>query len=142
MRGRRFVVEFKILAKHPEQVLLKPHHQRVNPGVKKNIGAFKPHLGCVTRWKVLHVHGCGDHRARNAVSLGYVALHLGAQNELGVQLLNLLFNLEVVVGDQGFDVVERCSLSDIPGKLSAVGAQSHHMKAHLFVGHTCGRYGV
>ena len=57
MAGAVFVGEFEILAEHGEQVLLQPHHQRVNPGIENHVGAFEAHLGRMAGGEILHVDG-------------------------------------------------------------------------------------
>ena len=107
VRGRGAVVELEVVAEHVEQVLLEPHHQRMDPGVEDDVGAFEAHLRRVARREVLHVHRRRDHRAGDAQPLGDVALHLRAEHQLGLQLGDLRLDLEVVVGDQRLDAVAR-----------------------------------
>ena len=134
MRGRSTGVELEVLAEHADQVLFQAHHQRVHPGVEQHISAFKTHLRGVAGGEVLHVHWGRNHRARNALALGDVALHLGAQNQLGLQGVDLVFDFQVVVGDQRFNAVAFGTVAHFAGKFAAVAAQAHHLKAHLLAG--------
>ena len=47
--------------------------------------------------------GRGDHRAGNAQTLADMALHLGAEDHLGLKLFDGALDLEIVVGDQRLD---------------------------------------
>ena len=110
------------------------HHQRVHPGVEEHVGAFKTHLRCIPGGEVLHMHRGRNHRAGDALALGDVALHLCAQDQLGLQRVDLGFNFEVVVGDQGFDAVAFGAFAHFAGKFAAVCAHAHHLKTHLLAG--------
>jgi hypothetical protein len=88
----------------------------------------KAHLRRAARREVLHVHRRRDHRAGQAQALGDVAFHLRAQHQLGLQLGDARFHLEVVVGDQRLDAVELGGLAHFARELAAVGAQADHLK--------------
>ena len=100
MRGRGAVVEFGVVAEHREQMLLEPHHQRMDPGVEDHIGAFEAHLRRIAGGEILHMHRRGDHRAGNAEPLGDMALHLRAEHEFGLQFGDFGFDVEIIVGDR------------------------------------------
>ena len=142
MRGRSTSVELEVFAEHADQVFFQAHHQRVHPSVEQHIRAFKTHLRRVAGREVLHVHRGGNHRAGNALALGDVALHLRAQNQLGLQRVDLGFDFQVVVGDQGFDAVAFATVAHLAGKFAAVSAQAHHLKTHLLAGDAGGGHHV
>ena len=98
-------MELEVFAEHAEQMLLEPHHQRMNPGVEQHIRALEAHLRRVSGGKILNVDRRRNHGAGNAQPLGDVALHLGAEHEFGLQLGDLRLDLEIVVGDQRLDAV-------------------------------------
>ena len=132
-------MEFKILTEHAQQVLFQAHHERVHPGVKNDIGALKTHLRCIACREILHVNRCRNHCTRDAVSLGNMALHLRAQNQLGLQTLDLGFDFQIVVADQRFYAIGFGAVSDIPSEFAAVGAHANDFKAHFFAGNPGGR---
>ena len=43
--GAVTIHKFEVVAEHPNQVLLQPHHQGMHPGIKDHVGPFRPHLG-------------------------------------------------------------------------------------------------
>ena len=131
MRRRGFVVEFEILAEHRQQMLLQAHHQRMHPGVEHHVGAFEAHLRRIARREILHMHRRRDHRAGNAQPLGDVALHLRAEHQFRLQLGDLRFDLQVIVGDQRLDAVELGGLAHFAGELAAVGAEPDDGEAEL-----------
>ena len=131
-------MEFKVFAEHAQQVLLQAHHQRMDPGVKQHIGTLKTHLRCVARGEILHMHGGRYHRAGNRMALGDVALHLRAQNQLGLQLRDLRLYGQVVVADQGLDAIELGGVAHFAGEFAAVGAHANDLKAHLVLRKTGG----
>ena len=96
MRGPCPFVKLKVFPEHAQQVLFKPHHQRMHPGVEQNIRAFKSHLGRVACREILHMHWRRNNRARNAKPLGNMPLHLRTKNQVGLGLANGLLHLKVV----------------------------------------------
>ena len=131
MRGRRVVVELEVVAEHREQMLFEAHHQRMDPGVEDDVRALEAHLRRIAGREILHVHGRRDDRARDAEALGDVALHLRAEHELGLQLLDLRLDFEIVVGDQGLDTVSLRGLADVAGEFAAVGAEADDGETEL-----------
>ncbi len=131
MRGGGALAELAVLAEHRQQVLLQAHHQRVDPGVEQHVGALEAHLRRVARGEVLHVDGRGDHGAGDAQALGDVALHLGAEHQVGRRRSDRRLHVEVVVAHQRGDAVQRRGLAQLAGELSAVAAQAHHLEAQL-----------
>ena len=63
--------------------------------------------------------------------LGDVALHLGAQDQLGLQLGDLGLDLEIVVGDQRLDAIGPGRLTHLAGELAAISAEPDHGEAQL-----------
>ena len=73
------------------------------------------------------------------MAFGNVALHLGAQDQLGLEFGDLCLYRQVVVADQCLYPVELGRVAHLAGKFAAVGAQAHHLKAHFLAGHAgCG----
>jgi hypothetical protein len=130
MRGG-VVAELRILPEHADEMLFEPHHQRVDPRVEDDVGALEPHLRRVAGREVLDVDRGGDDRARDAEALRDMALHLRAEDELRLQGDDPGLDLEVVVGDQRLDAVQRGSLTNLPGHLAAVGAEADDREAEL-----------
>ena len=65
------------------------------------------------------------------MALGDVALHLRAQNQLGLQLGDLFLYGQVVVADQGLDAIQLGGVAHFAGEFAAVGAHADDLKAHL-----------
>ena len=122
VRWRCAFMELKVFPEHPEKVLFEAHHEGMNPGVEKHICAFETHLGGVARWKVLDVNWRRNHRARHSKTLCDVPFHLGTEHQLGLQLGDPRFNVEVVIGDQRFDPIQLGRFANLAGKFPAVGA--------------------
>jgi hypothetical protein len=66
MRRRRLFVELGVLAEHREQMFFQTHHQRMNPGVKDDVGALEAHLWRTAGGKILDVHGRRNNGAGDA----------------------------------------------------------------------------
>ena len=120
-------------------MLLETHDQGVNPGIENDVAAFKTHLRRVARRIILNVGRRRYHRAGNTQTLGNVALHLGTQYQLGLQFGDRPLNGEVVVGNKRLEPIFCRQRTHIAGALSAVGAQTHHLKTHFVPRHARGR---
>ncbi len=125
-------MELEVLPEHGDQVLLEPHHQRVDPGVEDDVGTLEPHLRRIPGRKILDVHRRRDHRAGNTQPLGNVALHLGAQHQFRVRFGNLGLYFQIIVRDERLDAVALCRLAHVASEFSGVGTQAHNGKAKLF----------
>ena len=68
-----------------------------------------------------------------AEPLGDVALHLGAEDEFGLERGDLLLDLEIVVGDQRLDAVELGGLTDLTGEFPRIGAEADDLEAELVI---------
>ena len=75
--------------------------------------------------------GGGNHRAGHAQALGDMALHLGAQHQLHLQLGDLRLDVEIVVGDQRLDPIELGGLAHLAGEFAGVSAEPHDLEAQL-----------
>jgi hypothetical protein len=64
--------------------------------------------------------------------LGDMALHLGAQNQLGLEFGDGALDLQIVVGDQRRDAVFFGGGADLAGEFAVVGAQADDLEAQLF----------
>ena len=126
--------ELEVMAEHADQMFLQTHHQRVHPAVEDHIGPLPAHLRRIAGRYILHMQGRADHGAGHAEALGAVALHLGAQHQLGCRLGHRLLHRQVVVGDQGFKPQLLGRSPHLPRLLAAVAAQAHHLKAQLLAG--------
>ena len=133
MRWCRFAVELEVVAEHRQQVFLQAHHQRMDPGVEDHVGALEAHLRRVARREVLDMDGGRDDRAGDAEPLGDVALHLGAEHQIGLKLRDLGFDLQIVVGDQRLDAVVRGGFADLARQFAAVGAEADYREAQFLV---------
>ena len=142
MGRRRFAVELEVVAEHRQQVFLQAHHQRMDPGVEDHVGALEPHLRRVARREILDVDGGRDDRAGDAEPLGDVALHLGAEHQIGLKLRHLGFDLQVVVGDQRLDAVMGGGFPDLARHLAAVGAEADYREAQFSMSDPGRRDGV
>ena len=136
------VHEFEVVAEHADQVLLQPHQQRVHPGVEDHVGPLKTHLRGIAGRHILHMQGRADHGAGDAQALGAVALHLGAEHQLGSRLGNCRFHRQVVVADQRLQAQLPGGGAHLTGLLAAVAAQAHHLEAQLAAGDAGGGDGV
>ena len=134
--------EFEIVAEHADQMLLKAHHQRVYPGVEDDIRPLESHLRGVAGGHILHMQRCADHGAGNAEPLSAVALHLGAEHQLGGGLGDGRLHGEVVVTDQGFETELSGGSAQLAGLLAAVAAQPHHLETQFAAGDASGGDGV
>ena len=123
-------------------MLLQPHHQGVHPAVEDDVGPLPAHLGGIAGGDILNVQGGTDHGAGNAQPLGAVALHLGPKHQLRRCRSHGRLNGEVVIADQGLQPQLRRQRSDLPGHLTAVGAQAHHFKTQFAAGDPCRGQGV
>ena len=142
MRGGGTFVELKVFAEHAQQMLFQTHHQRMHPGVKQDVGTFKTHLRRIAGREVLHMDRGRDDGAGQSQALGNVAFHLSAQNQLGLQGTYLLFDLQVVVGDQGLHAIQLGGVAQLAREFPAVGAHAHHLEAHFLVGNACSGHDV
>ena len=75
--------------------------------------------------------GGGDDGARNTESLRNVALHLGPQNQLWLQIRYRALDRQVVVCNERLEAVFGRESAQIAGPLAAVGAQPHHLESHF-----------
>ena len=123
-------MEFDVVAEHAEQMFLEAHHQRMHPGIEDDVRAFEAHLRRVARREVLHVHRRRDHGAGHAEPLGDVAPS-ACRAQFGLQFRDLGFDLEVVVGDERLDAVERGGLAHLAGEFAAVGAEADDLEAEF-----------
>ena len=121
MRRRGVAVEFPIFAKQTEEMFLKAHHQRMNESVENDVGAFETHLRRVARGKVLDVDGRRNHGAGDTQALGDVALHLGAEHQIGLKLCDFGLHLKVIVGDERLDVVKLGGIPNFTSELTRIG---------------------
>ena len=64
-----------------------------------------------------------------------MALHLGPQDQFGLQFGDARLNFQVVVADQRVDTIELGRIAHITGKLAAVSADADDSKAHFLSGH-------
>ena len=136
------VHEFEVVAEHADQVLLQAHHQRVHPAVENHIRPLPAHLGGIAGGHILHMQRCADHGAGDAQPLGAVALHLGAEHQLGSRFRHGFLHGEIVVADQGLQAQLLRGGAHLAGQLTAVGAQAHHLEAQLAAGDAGGGDGV
>ena len=60
-----------------------------------------------------------------------MTLHLCTQDQLGLEFGYLLLHIEIIISDQRFNTVGFGSLSNLSGKLTAVGSEPDNGKAHL-----------
>src|SRR6056297_2883043 len=134
MAGAGIVVELEILAEHGQQVFLKPHDQRMYPGVEDHVCAFDTHLRAVARREILNMHGRGNDSAGNAQALADMTLHLGAEDHLGGQFLDPALNLEVIVGDEGLYAKFLGDTAQHPGLFAVVAAHADHFEPRLVTG--------
>ena len=125
------VVELKIVAEHRQQMLLQPHHQRVDPRVEQDVGALEPHHRRIARGEVLDVDRGRDHRARGPQPLGDVPLHLRTEDEFGVEGGDHFLDLEIIVGDQRLDAILLGGVADVAGEFAVVAAEPDDLEAHL-----------
>ena len=132
MRGRGLGVELKIFAEHAEQMLLKPHHQRMHPGIEKDVRALEPHLRRIAGREVLNMDRSRDNGARDALPLGDMPLHLRAKHKFGVQLADLRLDFKIIVGDQRLDAVVLSRFAHFACKFAGVGAEPYNGEAEFF----------
>ena len=78
--------------------------------------------------EILNMHGRGNDGARNAQTLCDMPLHLAAEHELGLEVRDLGFDFEIIVGDQRLDTVELGGFANLPCELARIGAESDHLK--------------
>ena len=83
-----------------------------------------------------------DHGTGNAQALGAVAFHLGTEHQFRARLRHGLLHGEVVVGDQRFQaqLLGRCT--HLPGQLTAVAPQAHHLEPQFLAGDAGRRNGM
>ena len=140
--GAGGVVELEILAEHGEEVFFEAHDEGVNPGVEEDVRAFEPHLRRVAGGEVLDVDGGRDHGAGDAEALGDVAFHLGAEDQFRGGGDDGGFDVEVVVGDEGFEPVVLGAGAHGAGEFAVVAAEADDLEADLVAGDAGGGHGV
>ena len=71
-----------------------------------------------------------------------MALHLRAEHQFGLQRLDRLLDLEIVVGDQRLDAVQLGRLAQIAGEFAIVAAEPDDFEAELVARDAGGGDGV
>ena len=135
-------MEFKIIAEQDQQVFFQPHHQGMNPGIEDDVGALEPHLRRVAHGEILYMDGHRDHRTRNAEALGDMPLHLRAQHQLGLQLGDGGFDLEIIVRDERFEAIQLGRLAHVAGVFASIGAEAADSEPQFARGNAGGRDGM
>ena len=126
--------ELEVLAEHRDQMLLEPHHQRMDPGVEDHVRPFPPHLRAIPRGDVLHMEGAGDHRAGDVQALGDVPLHLRPEHKLGRGGGDRLLHREIVVADQRLEAIRLRRLAHLTRHLARIGPDPHDLEAEFVAG--------